>query len=105
MNISDPTALSAVITGASTIIAATIAALAAGFVGQKFAKIDKLKEEAETAIKDVHFLLKVEQRHCELHKERTGKSNLRRVRQQVKENSGLAWSGRYTPGRVADRQK
>lgn len=95
----EPEVLAAIISGASTILAAVIAAIAAAFIGKKFAAREKLQAERDSAIRDIHFLLKVEQFHCALHKQNTGESNQRRIRELVRTETGLEWSGRFTPGR------
>ena len=95
-----PEVLAAIINGACTVLAAVIAAVAAALIGKKFASRDRLQAEKDAAIKDVHFLLKVEEFHCALHKDSIGESNQRRIREQVRAETGLEWSGRFTPGRV-----
>lgn len=98
-----PEVLAATIEGVCTVLAALIASIAAALIGKRFASREKLQEERDTAIKDIHFLLKVEQRHCELQKEGGGESNFRRVRDYVRDQNGLEWSKRFTPGRVNSR--
>ena len=50
--------------------------------------------------RDIAFLLKVEALHCQLHRERDGKSLKLTVRAHVKEQDGLVFSGKFTPGNV-----
>jgi hypothetical protein len=87
-----------IITAAGSIVGATIAAIAAVFVGRAFLSREKLKGQLDTAVEDIAFLLKVEERHCEMHHESSGQSYKQRVRDQVQSN-GNTWSGRFTPGR------
>jgi hypothetical protein len=94
-----PEVVAAAITGACTVLAALIAGIAAAIIGKKFAARQKLQEEKETAIKDIHFLLEVEKEHCALHKENTDESNRQRVRERAR-IKGYEWSGRFTPGRA-----
>lgn len=94
----DPQISASIITAIGNIAAATIAAVAAIFVGRVFLSREKLKGQLEAAVEDIAFLLKVEERHCELHQESSGQSNKQRVRDHVQSN-GIKWSGRFTPGR------
>ncbi len=97
-----PEVVAAAITGVCTVIAALITGIAAALIGKKFAARQKLQEEKDTAIKDIHFLLEVEKQHCALHKENTDESNRQRVRERAR-TKGYEWSGRFTPSRA--RQK
>jgi len=85
-------------------IAAAITATAGLQIGKTVARRQKLIDDLARAMQDIHFLLAVEQQHCELHKSNSGESNLRRVRRSVKEQRGLHWSGQFTPGRQPDRR-
>ena len=59
----------------------------------------RLQEQLDSAHADIAYLLAVEQAHCEKHKELNRASFKLRIRKEVNA-SGLAWSGRFTPGRV-----
>ena len=95
----DPAVLSAVIQSAGSIIAATIAGIAAAIIGQQFTDRKKMQQKLVLAQRDIAFLLAVEEEHCLLHKEHVNESYKQRVRQLVY-SSGLEWSGLHTPGRV-----
>ena len=95
----DPAVQAAIISAVGGVLAATIAALAAAVIGQQIAGRRKLQTALLDAVDDIEFLLAVEQEHCNLHKELNEESFKQRIRQAVREN-GLAWSGRFTPGRV-----
>lgn len=94
----DSQVTAAIITAAGSIIASVIAAVAAVFVGRVFLSREKLKRQLDAAVEDIAFLLKVEERHCELHQQSCGESNKQRVRDHVK-SGGKTWSGKFTPGR------
>lgn len=95
-----PEILASIISSGGTVFAALIAALAAALIGKRFLRQEKLKTDLDLAIQDIRYLLNVEQRHCELHKEQRGESNRQRVRDYVSKESDIVWSGRFTPGRV-----
>ncbi len=94
----DPQVSAAIITAVGSVLAAVIAAVAAIFVGRVFLSREKLKSQLDAAVADIAFLLKVEERHCELHQDSSGQSNKQRVRDHV-QSAGNKWSGRFTPGR------
>ena len=96
----DPQIVSAMISAFATIMAALIAAGIAAYFGKRIAGREKAEAERDAAIQDIHFLLAVEDRHCELHRESDRESNKIRARKHVTENTSLRWSGRFTPGRV-----
>ncbi|HDR9174452.1 TPA: hypothetical protein QDB23_001664 [Burkholderia vietnamiensis] len=90
-----PTVQAAIISAGASLVVAVLAAV----IGKQIAWSKRQREQLKTATNDIAFLLAVEQAHCELHKSRSGESNKRRVRREVEE-SGLRFSGRFTPGRV-----
>lgn len=94
--------LASTIEAGGTVIAA---AVGAGLIGRFIGSKQRLFDELELAIKDIEYLLAVEQRHCETHKEHGGESNRNRVRAHVNDVRGLPWSGRFTPGRQRDKQR
>lgn len=94
----DPLISASIITAVGSIAAATIAAVAAVFVGRVFLAREKLKGQLDAAVEDIAFLLKVEERHCEIHLNSSGQSNKQRVRDHV-QSGGNSWSGKFTPGR------
>lgn len=96
----DPQITAAWISGLCTVLAAVIAAIAAAFIGKKFADRAKIQADLDTAITDIHYLLAVERRHCEMNKDRGEDSNRLNVRRQIEEQTSLRWSAKFTPGRV-----
>lgn len=100
MDWTSPEILSALIGSAGTVLAAILASLAAWLVGRQIGQRERLKTQLDEAHSDIEFLLAVEARHCELHREHTGQSSKIKVRDHVRLNRGLAWSGRHTPGRA-----
>src|SRR5690606_14714720 len=94
----DPQISASIITAIGSVVAATIAAVAAVFVGRTFLSREKLQRQLDAAVEDISFLLKVEERHCELNKQSSGQSSKQRVRDYV-QSKGDTWSGRFTPGR------
>jgi hypothetical protein len=97
----DPAVQSSLINAVGSIVTGTIAALSAALIGRHFSRVKNLKEKLATAQDDIAFLLKVEEKHCATNHERDGASHKLRVRQAVREETGMVFSGKSTPGRVA----
>lgn len=89
----DPAVQAAVVGGVCSIAAATIAAIGAVIVGQRFVNQRRLKEKLDRCSGDLAFLLAVEEHHCQIHGQKIT------IRDEVRA-SGLTWSGRFTPGRT-----
>lgn len=100
MNIAlgDPAVQAALISALGAVIATTLAAVSAAFIGKKFTDRKLLQQKLELCTRDVEYLLKVEAAHVALHKA-LGSSNKLKVRESVR-NRGYTWSGKFTPGRV-----
>ncbi len=81
------------------IIAATIAAGAAAYIGHKITKRKNLEDDFQRAKRDIAFLLAVESAHCDLHKKQVGKPTKNLIRSEVLKTGGYSWSARFTPGR------
>jgi len=96
----EPEVQAAWIIAAGTVLGAMIAATAAALVGKIILNREKLAENLEYAKNDIAFLLKVEELHCELHKNSGGNSNKNTVRERVRSNTDLIWSAKFTPGRI-----
>ena len=94
--IHEPEVQAAIISGVSTVIAATIAAICAAVIGNQISGKKKLVKKLETAWSDIDFLLACEKEHCHRHKENDGESHKLRVREAVRSN-GHRWSGKNTP--------
>ena len=90
----------AIISGIFTLVSALIAALAAAVVGQNIANRRKLEEKLNTAIDDISFLLEVEKLHCQHNREHLGGESRKIITRNKVRDSGLEFSGKFTPGRV-----
>ena len=99
LHLADPGVQSAIIQSAGSILAALIASACAAVIGKQIAGRKKLQSMLQAAVEDIEFLLVVEEEHCSLHRARDAESNKMRIRQKAQER-GVAWSGRFTPGRV-----
>ena len=96
----DPQVTSAYISAIGTILAALIAAIAGSLVGRKFLHQRNLIEKLEEKQKDIDFLYAVEEEHCNNYKDKNGASRKNTIREKVRVERGLEWSGKNTPGRV-----
>jgi hypothetical protein len=99
----DPQIISAIIQGIAMILAALITVVGAWIFGRIVIKTQQLKDERDTAIKDIRFLYEVETLHCEKHKEDSGVSYRNKIRELVRgQNAGWELSGRFTASKVKD---
>ena len=96
----DPQIIAAIIQGIFAILATTIAAYTAANIGKKIYNQEKLKSNLDIAKKDIEFLLAVENKHCEKHKSNEGTSYKNTIRDIIRSDYNLKWSGKFTPGRV-----
>lgn len=96
---SDPAVQAAAITTVGTMFATIVAAICASLIGKSIADRERLKEKLNIAIGDIAYLLAVEDEHCKIHKENTTQSSKMKIR-QIAIDRGLAWSGKFTPGRA-----
>ncbi len=94
----NPEIQAAFITGGFGVIATVIGAVVALMISRKISKRQKLEEDLKEAVADIGFLLAVEEAHCEKHRETDGESYKNRTRQVVRDDKGLSFSGRFTPG-------
>lgn len=94
----DPQITSAIIIGSATFASALIGSIIALAIGRKMARRQQLEQDLTQAVRDIHFLLAVEEAHCERNKQNGGESFKVRTRAGVRDNSGLDFSGRFTPG-------
>ncbi len=94
----NPEIQAAFITGCFGVLATVIGALVALMISRKISKRQKLEEDLKEAVSDIRFLLAVEEAHCERHRETDGESYKNRTRQVVRDDKGLSFSGRFTPG-------
>lgn len=94
----DPQIIGSIITGACILLATVLGSITALVVGRKIAMRQELQEDLKRAVRDIHFLLAVEEAHCERNKSREGESFKLRTRSAVREQLGADFSGRFTPG-------
>lgn len=99
VQLQDAAVQAAIIGGFFTLTSALIAAVAAAVIGKRFDNQRKLKFLLDRAVRDLAFALAVEDEHCAMHVQERGESFKKRVRDKVRE-SGLEWSGDFTPGRA-----
>ncbi|MGB3299506.1 MAG: hypothetical protein WBA76_14675 [Phormidesmis sp.] len=97
---SDTAIQAAVVSGIFTVLSALIAAIAAATIGQAIAKGSKLKADLKTACDDIKFLLAVEKLHCDRNEQELQQSLKNVTRREVTASTGLAFSQKFTPGRV-----
>ena len=79
----------------------TLAALAPAIAGAIVYSRRKLEQRLAAALGDIRFLLAVEELHCREHDERDGVKMKMIIRNLVRIERGLEWSGINTPGRSA----
>ncbi len=94
----DPQIASSLIIGTSTITATVLGSVTALLIGRKISKRQNLAEDLTQAVRDIHFLLEVEEAHCERNKVRENESFKLRTRSAIREKLGTDFSGRFTPG-------
>lgn len=93
----------AAISSIGSLLATTITALGAFFVGKRFIDQKYLKDRLLLAQGDIAFLLAVEAEHCKHHAALGGQSLKSAMRKAAREQ-GFEWSGRFTPSRAKDRE-
>lgn len=89
------------INAGGSILTATIPSVVSFYLGRKFLNVAKFKELYKIALKDIQFLLGVEELHCREHKEAIDKSLRTTIRNYAKVERGLEWSGKHTPSQIA----
>jgi len=94
----DPQITSAIIIGSATFASALIGSIIALSIGRKLARRQQLEQDLTQAVRDIHFLLAVEEAHCERNRQNGGESLKVRTRAGVRDSAGLEFSGRFTPG-------
>lgn|GEM_PF-1276130 len=98
----DPQITSSLIIGASTITAIILGSATALLIGRKITRRQKFEEDLNQAVRDIRFLLAVEEAHCERNKARDNESFKNRTRSAVREAVGADFSGRFSPGNWKD---
>jgi len=94
----DPQVTSSLIMGGSTIAATILGSATALLIARKIAQRQKLEKDLNQAVRDIRFLLAVEEAHCDRNKVRDNESFKLRTRSAVREAIGADFSGRFTPG-------
>lgn len=94
----DPQIISSLIISSSTIAATILGSITALIVSRRITRRQSLQEDLNQAIRDIHFLMAVEEAHCERTKLREGESFKLRTRATIREKLGGDFSGRFTPG-------
>ena len=94
----DPQIISSVIIASGTIVATILGSITALIVGRKVSQRQRLQQDLNQAVRDIHFLMAVEEAHCERNKTREGESFKLRTRATVREKLGGDFSGKFTPG-------
>jgi len=93
-----PEIIGSLVIGTSTITATILGSITALIVGRKISQRQSIQEDLNQAVRDIHFLMAVEEAHCERNRSREGESFKLRTRAAVREKLGGDFSGRFTPG-------
>ena len=94
----DPQIISSLIISSSIIAATILGSITALIVSRRITQRQSLQEDLSQAVRDIHFLMSVEEAHCERNRSREGESFKLRTRAAVRETLGGDFSGRFTPG-------
>lgn len=100
----DPVVEAAWIQTAGTVFASLLGAAIAGWYGKRWLRQEQLGKQLKSARDDIAFLLEVENIYVQRTREIDQVPGKLSVRKEV-EQSGLAWSGQHTPGRVRSDTK
>ena len=84
------------IKGGSLVLAAGIPSTVAWWVSRARLKRDVLRQQLLTALKDIQFLLAVEQEYGEHCKAMEGNSLHKRMRENARHFRGADWSGKFS---------
>lgn len=88
--------LAALVKSIGNIITAAVPSIVTYFISKKVVNELALKKKLSTAYKDIQFLLQVESFHCRANKENTGQSYKVTIRNSVKNETDLEFSGKHT---------
>lgn len=100
----DPVVEAAWIQTAGTVFASLVAAGIAGWYGKRWLDQEQLAKQLKTARSDIAFLLEVEKSYVQRTRDVDQVPGKLTIRKEV-EQSGYAWSGQHTPGRVKSNTK
>lgn len=85
------------------ILTAAIPSIVSFYIGKKVMASTELKAKYATAMQDIMFLLELEKKHCREHKETTGSTKRQSMRDAVKNETDLTWSGKFTGSQIVRR--
>ncbi|MGI2115652.1 hypothetical protein ACRWQL_00540 (plasmid) [Shewanella sp. HL-SH4] len=86
----------AMIKAIGNILTAAVPSIVTYWLGKKLLRVSKLQKKLNTALKDIQFLLLVEDHHCKEHLVFQKKSKKFTIRNQVKQETNFDWSGKNT---------
>ncbi|WP_270820078.1 hypothetical protein [Aeromonas sp. Y311-2] len=95
--------ITTVISGSFAVLAVVVPSLMERQRRRAKAREQRQMALLKMALKDVQFLHAVEGRLLEMIHDMTGQNMKVRIRQEVTVDTGLVWSGRFTPGRIQQR--
>lgn len=104
LEVSQPVLIELIKAGGN-ILTALIPSLVSYYLGRKLIQSKQLKQDLKLALNDIKFLLSVEQLHCREHREREGESKRQMIRNSVKTERGLEWSGKFTLSQIIKKLK
>lgn len=96
----DPQVIASIIAATGSVITAVIAI----GLGKRLKAQERLKQQLETAHKDVIFLLEVEKEYGEFCKQLTGQTNKLNIRKTVRDR-GHCWSGQFVASKLKQTQE
>lgn len=99
----DQAILIELIKAGGNILTATIPSVVSFYIGRKIMASKELKEKYRTAMNDIMYLLELEKKHCREHKETSGSTKRQSMRDAVKNETALEWSGKFTPSQIVRR--
>jgi hypothetical protein len=90
----------ALITALGIILTAAVPSLVTYLLGRKVFNQRKLQEKLNIALTDLQYMLMVEELHCREHLSDVGQTKRQTIRNCVKNESNLSWSGKFTLSRI-----
>ncbi len=91
------------IKSAGLILAAAMPSIAALMISKSRKKREVLERDLKIALSDLSFMLAVEKEHGRVLQEFTGQSQFRIVRNTIRAQGYLDWSGKFTQHRIAKK--
>lgn len=96
----EPAIVSSLIEASGSVLAAVIAALTAGWIGKKWLDQEAIVKKLQLAADDIEFMLALEKLFIEKTRDVPGMPGRNTMRDLVKKDTGLTWSGKFTPSRL-----